>query len=84
MRVRGCNWRCYEAVSKECRCQCNGVNHGVGEAQARENFRRLGLLWKTPTFRRLGFRKVARRCVSAQQQLLFPAVAVMTDPPFSG
>lgn len=49
MGRRRCNWRCYEAKSPECRCQCNGVNHGVGETRARENFQRLGLLWKTPS-----------------------------------
>lgn len=84
MRVRGCNWRCYEAVSQECRCQCNGVNHGVGEAQARENFRRLGLIWKTPTSQRVAFRKTARKPVPAQQRLPFPTIAVMTDPPIPG
>lgn len=71
MGGRRCNWRCYEAKSLECRCQCNGVNHGVGETRARENSQRLGLVWKTPAIRRVTFPKKRQRRVHPGQGVLF-------------
>jgi len=47
-RARICNSDCYDARSKECHCVCGGLNHGVGEEQARKN----GKVW---------FEKVAAR-----------------------
>ena len=71
MRVRNCNWRCYNAKSKDCRCQCNGINHGVGAPQARENFKNLGLAWKTPNVRRISVQTSRRRRASPGQGCLF-------------
>src|SRR5215472_8735695 len=71
MASRKCNWRCYEAKRSECRCQCNGVNHGVGEARARENFRRLGLLWNSSPARRITVRKSRKHRVPPEQGRLF-------------
>ena len=71
MGGRRCNWRCYEAKSSDCRCQCNGVNHGVGETRARDNFQRLGLLWKAPAIRRVTFARKRRRRVHPGQGVLF-------------
>src|SRR5260370_42236069 len=51
MRVRRCNAKCYAAKGNDCSCQCNGVNHGVGAQQARENTHKLGLLWSIPSHR---------------------------------
>ena len=71
MGSRKCTWRCYEAKSQECRCQCNGVNHGVGVEQARENFRRLGLLWSSSTIRHVTVRKNRKHRVPPEQGRLF-------------
>jgi hypothetical protein len=74
MRVRKCNWQCYEAKSKDCRCQCNGLNHGVGAEQARENYRKLGLMWSIPGTRRIGFRTSRKRRVPPEQGYLFASI----------
>lgn len=73
MRIYRCNPRCFNAVSKECHCQCNGINHGVGETQARANFAKLGLSLKTtPAPRRPSMHK--RRVLHHDQQTwLFPS-----------
>jgi hypothetical protein len=71
MRVRNCNWRCYNAKSKDCRCQCNGINHGVGAPQARENFKNLGLAWKTPNVRRTPVQTIRKRRTFPGQGRLF-------------
>lgn len=70
--ARKCNWQCYDAKSKECRCQCNGINHGVGKVQAQENFRRLGLIWTTSRTRRLRSSKRQKWRVPPEQGWLFP------------
>lgn len=75
MGSRRCNWRCYEAKSDECRCQCNGVNHGVGAEQARENFRRLGLLWNSSPIRHVTVRKSRKRRVAPEQGWLFSSLS---------
>ena len=36
-----CDQRCYNAVTKRCRCCCGGVNHGVGLNKAISNTKRL-------------------------------------------
>jgi len=36
-----CDAKCYTAVSKDCTCICNGMNHGKGEQGAIENVREL-------------------------------------------
>lgn len=73
MRVYRCNPRCYNAISRECRCQCNGANHGVGETRALENSRRLGFtLFTTRRKRVTGYRR-RRRKTSSEQGWLFPA-----------
>ncbi len=71
MSARRCDPRCYDAKGNDCRCQCNGVNHGVGAQQARENFRRLGLMWNTPTAKRIAIRKPRKHSVSREQGWLF-------------
>lgn len=42
---RACNAKCYLAKGPECDCMCGGVNHGVGEMQARQNCRAMGVSW---------------------------------------
>ncbi len=74
MRVRKCNWRCYDAKCKDCRCQCNGLNHGVGADQARANFRKLGLIWNPPSVRRATLRARRKRSVSPEQGCLFTSL----------
>jgi hypothetical protein len=74
MRVYKCNPRCYNAVSSECSCQCNGLNHGVGEAQARENFRSMGLIWKIPAVRKVSVRRRRVRKVPPEQASLFASI----------
>ncbi len=54
---RVCNAQCYNAGGPDCDCMCGGVNHGVGEMQARENCRSMGVAWaerakRLPSFRR--------------------------------
>jgi len=44
-RSRRCNARCYNAKRPECDCLCLGANHGVGERQAQENTRKMGVAW---------------------------------------
>lgn len=41
--TRVCNEQCYNAKNKDCHCICGGLNHGVGEEQARKN----GRVWFT-------------------------------------
>jgi hypothetical protein len=72
MRVYRCNPRCYNAISRECRCQCNGENHGVGEIQARANCSRLGIPLKTAISRRGSTRRNRTTKASAGQGWLFP------------
>lgn len=85
MRVYGCNPRCFNAVSQECRCQCNGANHGVGEIRARANCTTMGIPLRTTVSHRVSIRN-GRKCkVSLQQGWLFPsgrewAVFHLTDP----
>ena len=85
---RKCSARCYNAKSKECRCQCNGVNHSVGETRARENFQRLGLVWKTPKIRPVTFQRKRRRRVHPGQGVLFALncgfMAMDANAEFSG
>jgi hypothetical protein len=54
---RVCNAQCYNARGPDCNCMCGGINHGVGEMQARENCRSMGVAWverakRLPSFRR--------------------------------
>jgi len=72
MRVYRCNPRCYNAVSRECRCQCNGANHGVGEIQARANCTKIGIPLRTAISHRFASRK-SRRFDASSQQWLFPS-----------
>jgi hypothetical protein len=72
MRVYRCNPRCYNAISRECRCQCNGENHGVGEIQARANCSRLGIPLKTAISRRVSARRRRIAKSSVGQGRLFP------------
>ncbi|MDA8122573.1 MAG: hypothetical protein M0Z38_08425 [Deltaproteobacteria bacterium] len=37
---RRCDARCHDAKSIDCDCVCGGMNHGKGEAAARENTQR--------------------------------------------
>ena len=40
--LRGCcDGRCYDAITKRCRCCCGGVNHGVGLNKAIGNIARM-------------------------------------------
>ena len=73
MRVRRCNAQCYDAKGKDCRCQCNGLNHGVGQHQARENARKFGLLWNVPA-RTVICRRTRKRAVPPEQRSLFSAL----------
>lgn len=36
-----CDERCYNAVTRRCKCCCGGVNHGVGLNKAITNTRRM-------------------------------------------
>lgn len=38
---RRCDAKCYNAKSETCTCICEGVNHGVGLEQARDNLHEL-------------------------------------------
>jgi hypothetical protein len=85
MRVYRCNPRCYNAFGRECRCQCNGANHGVGETQARTNCGRLGIPLRTVVVHGASIRKSRNGQAPVQQGWLFPsgrdwAVAKGTDP----
>jgi hypothetical protein len=73
MRVYRCNPRCYNAVSRECRCQCNGANHGVGEIQARANCSSLGIPLRTTVSHRVRLRTSRKGKAPAEQDWLFPA-----------
>jgi hypothetical protein len=75
MSSRRCDPRCYDAKGNDCRCQCNGVNHGVGAQQARENYRKLGLAWKMPATRRITRRKNRKHPVSREQGCLFSTMS---------
>ena len=70
-RSRRCNAKCYNARGSDCDCTCGGVNHGVGEWQARQNSRSLGLAWKE---RRIPMPRFRRRkwTVPREQGALFP------------
>lgn len=72
MRVYRCNPRCYNAVSSECRCQCNGQNHGVGEIQARANCSKLGIPLRTVVSRRVRIPKGRGGKTPIEQAWLFP------------
>jgi hypothetical protein len=39
--VGRCDAKCYEAQGGDCHCICGGMNHGKGEAAAREQTRQL-------------------------------------------
>ena len=71
MAARRCDPRCYDAKGNDCHCQCNGINHGVGAQQARENFRKLGLMWNSPTRRRITIHRPRKRPVPREQGCLF-------------
>lgn len=71
MRTRKCNWQCYDAKCRECRCQCNGLNHGVGQVRARKNFQRLGLVWNESPQKRVVINKRRKRFVPPEQGQLF-------------
>lgn len=73
MRVYRCNPRCYNAVSQECRCQCNGANHGVGEVRARANCTTLGIPLRTTVSHRVSIRKGRKGRASSQEGWLFPS-----------
>ena len=80
MSLRRCNAKCYNARGPDCNCLCNGVNHGVGEQQARENSRKIGLIWKAPTHHSRPRRN--RRVVVPEQGHLFainPGPIVVTE-----
>lgn len=73
-RSRRCDAKCYNARGNECHCSCGGVNHGIGEKQARQNSRVLGLAREKktkciPRFRRRKF------TVIQEQGELFPVLA---------
>jgi len=73
MRVRRCNAKCYDAKGRDCNCYCNGVNHGVGAQQARENMRKLGLTWGAAA-RRVRCHRSRKRTAPLEQGLLFSAL----------
>jgi hypothetical protein len=68
MSARRCNAKCYNARGPACYCQCNGANHGAGKQQARENARKMGLVWKE-TAHRTSYRKTRRAVVPEQGRL---------------
>src|SRR5437764_863340 len=70
---RICNAKCYNAKGPDCDCMCGGVNHGVGEMQARENCRSMGVMWIERAKRLPYFKK--RRLFVPEQGVLFPDVA---------
>jgi hypothetical protein len=84
MHVYRCNPRCYNAVGRECRCQCNGANHGVGEIQARTTCRRLGIPLTTAVAHGVRIRKSCNGEAPVQQGWLFPSgpdwAVCKTDP----
>ena len=43
--VGRCDASCYHALGPDCRCICQGANHGVGRLEAIENTRELGESW---------------------------------------
>jgi hypothetical protein len=73
MGVYRCNPRCYNAISPDCRCQCNGANHGVGEIRARANCTTLGIPLRTTASHRVSVRKARGGKTPTQQGWLFPA-----------
>ena len=40
-KKRTCNSRCHNAKGQNCHCLCQGINHGVGLAQATENTQKM-------------------------------------------
>jgi len=66
---RACNAKCYLAKGPECDCMCGGVNHGVGEMQARQNCRAMGVSWIARATQLPHFRK--RRAFVPEQGSLF-------------
>jgi len=36
-KVYSCNKTCYDATDDDCSCICGGINHSVGEVEARIN-----------------------------------------------
>jgi hypothetical protein len=73
MSASRCNAKCYDAKGKDCHCECNGINHGVGAQQARENMRKLGLIWRMPS-RAFTVRKARKRFVPPEQGSLFDSL----------
>jgi hypothetical protein len=73
-RTRRCNAKCYNARGSECHCACGGVNHGVGECQARQNSHALGLVWKDQSLRMPHVRR-KKWTIPREQGTLFPLSA---------
>jgi hypothetical protein len=69
---RACNAKCYNAKRPECDCMCGGVNHGVGEIQARQNCRVMGVAW-IQRATRLPYIQKRRLFVPEQGNLFFDA-----------
>jgi hypothetical protein len=70
MSTHRCNARCYDAKGPDCHCACGGVNHGVGVVQARENARKLGLIWKQSP-RYIPSVRTSKRAAPPEQGCLF-------------
>ncbi len=66
---RSCNAKCYNAIGPDCDCMCGGVNHGVGEMQARANCSAMGVSWVQRTTRLPCFKR--RRPFVPEQGNLF-------------
>jgi hypothetical protein len=70
---RACNAKCYNAKRPECDCLCGGINHGVGEPQARKNCRSMGVAWTSQAGRLVSFQR-RRRFVPEQGRLFLDLV----------
>jgi len=75
---RRCNAKCYNARGSECDCICGGVNHGVGERQARDNTCELGQSWLARAVHLPAVRKRSR--VLHGQGNLFATLAEGIEP----
>jgi hypothetical protein len=78
-RSRRCTSRCYNARRPECECLCLGANHGVGERQAQENTRKMGVAWIQQANRTRCYRK-RMFTLAPEQGDLFSTLPTCVEP----
>jgi hypothetical protein len=79
---RACNAKCYDAKGPDCDCMCGGINHGVGEMQARQNCGAMGVAWIERTKRLPCFKR--RQPFVPEQGDLFAALRDVNEGLASG